>query len=204
MKNAMSISHRFSAFLLLLGILVLTSCKGQPKDNTDLTREFKMNCVIMNKSQFQAWVDSGWTKPSDPGKIRTVLFQFYSPEGAEASQNMTLLAYPGNTWSNVIVNGRTDLTIDTACVPLKLAGKTVLANNVVNIKTLNILNEDGTLTDFDFIRFRPVKVHGEYVSFAFEVIKMVDNRETYLEKDDTNPCPPYCPPAPGDTLRNGL
>src|SRR5690606_6336086 len=138
---------------------------------------------------------------SDPTRIKSLLFQLYSPEGEDAANNMTLLTYPGRNWEDVKINGRTALQIDSDCVPLKLAGKTVFANNVLNLKDLKIIKPDGSLADFDYVRFRPVKTHGEYLSFAFDVIKLVNNQETVLESDDTNPCPPYCPEPPVDTTQ---
>jgi hypothetical protein len=199
MKSNKHLIHRSLAYVFCAALISLGSCKEKSKSGDTAMgasmEEFRMNCVTLTRAQVQAWVDSGWTKPAEPGKIRAILFQFYTPAGENAATNMSLTAYPGNTWANVKVSGRTNLTIDTTCTALKLTGKTILANNVANLNTLNILNADGTLKDFDFIRFRPVKVDGEYVSFAMEVVKVVGTQETSLSKDDTYPCPPHCPPT---------
>jgi hypothetical protein len=199
MKNNKHLIHHFVAYIFCAAMVLLGSCKEKTKSGDTAMaapiQEFRMNCVTLTKAQVQAWVDSGWTMPGDPGKIRSLLFQFYTPSGENAATNMSLTVYPGNTWSNVKITGRTNLAIDTTCVPLKLTGKTILANNVANLNSLKIIKADGTLNDFDFVRFRPVKVDGEYVGFEMEVVKVVGGKETLMSKDETYPCPPHCPPA---------
>ncbi len=190
----------FLAFLIITGFI---GCKDNKKENDNSPyvqtgiAGFKMNCVILNKSQIQVWVDSGWTNPAYPNRIKTLLFQFYTASGANASENMQLITYPGQNLMDVRMTGKANLTIDTSCTSLDLSGAAILANNSINIKDLKILNTDGTLKDFDFIRLRPVMGPGEYVSFEIEVVKRVEKKESILMKEATHPCPPYCPPPPG-------
>ena len=187
-------------FLACLFIIVFTGCNSNKKVDDKKTgieptaaTTFKMNCVRLEKSQIQAWVDSGWTNPSYANRIRTLLFQFYTAYGTNASQNMQLITYPGKSFVDVRVTGRANLAIDTTCTPLILSGAAILANNSINIKDLNILNADGSLKDFDFLRLRPVQGPGEYVSFEMEVVKVVAEKENILTMMATHPCPPYCP-----------
>ena len=180
-----------ACFLLVASI----ACKDKKQTAADTLNDFQMNCVRLTSQQVQVWVDSGWTKPENADRIRALLFQFYSESGAQAAENMQLTVYPGKNWSNVKAEGRANLSIDTTCVALKPSGKTIFANNVVDIRALNILKPDGTLKDFDFIRFRPVQKGDEYIVFEVEVVKVIEEKETYLFKGDTYPCPPHCPPV---------
>lgn len=203
MKNRLTIQGRNLLLLTIFVALSFASCKDEKKPKpTDIVAGeqtgFNMNCVIMTRSQVQGWVDSGWTKPEDPNRIRGILFQFYSPDAANADSNMELLAYPGRTYNDVRIEGRINLSVDRNCVPLQLTGKTIFANNVVNLSSLNIFDKEGKLKEFDFIRFRPEKTDGDYISFNIEVVKVVNEKETTLSESDTYPCPPHCPPPSSD------
>ena len=187
--NARLITLLSACFMLVAA----NACKDKKNNGTDPVKGFQMNCVRLTKQQVQVWVDSGWTKPESTDRIKALLFQFYSEKAENADENMQLTVYPGRSWSNVNTSGRADLAIDPTCVPLKLNGKAIFANNVVDIRALNILKADGTLQDFDFIRFRPVQKDGEYITFEVEVVKIIAEKETYLFKGDTYPCPPHCP-----------
>jgi hypothetical protein len=191
-----------AAFLILPLLLFITSCGnngdnkgaksyggGSPTAATDL----RINCVILSRAQVQSWVDSGWTKPGS-GAIKEILFQFYSANAAASSSNMQLIAYPGETNTNVKITGEQLLAIDTSCESKAFTGKVILANNEVQIDSLKILNPDGTLNDFDYIRFIPTQfsMNPEYVSFKIE--KVVKGAVEAKESSGTNPCPPFCCP----------
>ncbi len=157
---------------------------------------FKMNCVILRKSQIQSWVDRGWTNPGNPDSlIRKILLQFYSANGNEAGNNMQLLATPGKNYLNVYPAGQHILEIDTTCTAMTVTGATIFGNNYADFSMLGITKADGTLKDFDFIRFKPARDWPPFINFKMEIVKLVGTQETItpLAKDGTDPCPLYCP-----------
>jgi hypothetical protein len=173
---------RVLVFLLLPSLLFLSSCKDK--------KEFKINCVLLTKAQIQTWVDSGWTKPADANRIKSLLLQFYSGDASSANSNMQLITYPGKSMNDVKVNGQKILGIDTTCVAKKLTGKVVFANNMVGLSNLKIFNPDGTLNDFDYIRFIPEQKFPPYINFAIEIVR---KEGVEVVKDYGSwPCPPYC------------
>ena len=198
-KNPSSTGQSF-LFIALLALSIVTtlfisSCKDHKNGGpAPETKEFKMNCVMLSRAQVQSWVDSGWTKAGNEGVIKEILLQFYSPDAAESSTNMQLIAFPGETALMVKKNGRQLLAVDTSCRAVSFTGSLVLANIQVMIDKLGILNEDGTLKEFDFIRFTPTRFsrNEEYLSFKAETI--VKGAPQHPEPVQLPPCPPYCCP----------
>lgn len=194
LRKRVSFLPAFSLSISAL-LLILTSCKDKKTggDGSPEKSGFKMNCVILTKQQIQTWVDSGWTRPANQGSVKEILFQFYSESTAVGSK-MQLIAYPGESASNVEINGEQILKIDTSCKPISFTGKIILANNEINIEKLNILNPDGTLNDFDFIRFTPKQFNKnrEYISFGIE--KVIKGSTQTMDISGTRPCPPWCCP----------
>lgn len=184
---------------LLTVTTLLTSCADDSKTPlaTDAPekKEFKMNCVRLNRAQVQAWVDSGWTKPGSAGKINTLLLQFYSADAAGIASNMQLTSYPGSSATDFRTNGNALLAIDTTCKAKTFSGKVILANNQISFDALKIFKEDGTLKDFNYIRFTPQSFSqiSEYITFNAEVIKSDGGIESDLG-GPTKPCPPVCCP----------
>ncbi len=173
-------------------LLFLVSCdNGQPHGGGSPTKDFKMNCVTISRAQVQSWVDSGWTRPGD-GAIKTMLLQFYSADVTAVNSNLQLIAYPSVTVTDVKKGGEQILAIDTTCKAVSFTGKKVLANNEANILKMGILNSDGSLKDFDYIRFTPqtFKDNSEYINFKVEVV--TKGLPTSVEDGDTKPCPPWC------------
>jgi len=199
----------FSSILLLFfALLPVSSCKdGDEKSGDDKTvvagSGFKMNCVILTKKQIQRWVDSGWTKPGDPASIKTILLQFFTADPAGINSNMQLVAYPGQTIMDVKLTGKEILAIDTTCVAKQLKDTVIFGNNRVNIADLKILEPNGTLNDFDYIRFIPSNGYPYYINFTIEVVRAAE-KETIAGAygRGSDPCPPYCagppPPVPSD------
>ncbi|MBK5273329.1 MAG: hypothetical protein JJE22_20180 [Bacteroidia bacterium] len=189
--------------LIFFGLLIVSflSCNSDKKEgdktsyaNLSPSTNFQMNCVILERSQVQAWVDSGWTKPSYPAGIKTLSLQFYTSDASAANSNMQLIAYPGQSATDVKRTGEKILKIDTGCVAKILTGPVVFGNNAVNLADLKILKADGTLNDFDFIRFVPASNFPPYVNFSIEVVR--SGVTELLTGILTDPCPPYCPPPP--------
>ena len=154
-----------------------------------------MNCVRLSRAQLQAWVDSGWTKPGSAGKINTLLLQFYSADAAGIASNMQLTSYPGSSATDFRTTGNALLAIDTTCKAKTFSGKVILANNQISFDALKVFKEDGTLKDFDYIRFTPQSFSqiSEYITFNAEVIKSDGGLESDLG-GPTKPCPPVCCP----------
>ncbi len=183
---------------ILLMTLFLISCADDTKaplsGEAPEKKEFKMNCVKLTRSQMQAWVDSGWTRPGAAGKINTLLLQFYSADASGIASNMQLTSYPGSSSTDFKTSGNALLAIDTACKPKTFSGKVILANNQISFESLNVFNEDGSLKEFDFIRFTPQSFSqiSEYITFNAEVIK-AGVTESNLG-GPTRPCPPVCCP----------
>lgn len=182
--------------------VIFTSCADDSKapmaTDSPEKKEFKMNCVRLDKAQLQTWVDSGWTKPGSAGKINTLLLQFYSADAAGLASNMQLTSYPGSSATDFRTNGNALLAIDTTCKAKSFSGKVILANNQISFNALKVFKEDGTLKDFDYIRFTPQSFSqiSEYITFNAEVIK-----SGAVENDlggPTKPCPPVCCPPDCD------
>jgi hypothetical protein len=176
----------------------IAGCNEAPKDklggDAPEKKEFSMNCVMLTRAQMQAWVDSGWTKPGSTGKINTLLLQFYSADAAGISSNMQLTSYPGSSATDFKTSGNALLAIDTSCKAKTFSGKVILANNQISFDALKVFNEDGTLKDFDFIRFTPQSFSqiSEYITFNASVVKSgVADSES---NGPTKPCPPFCCP----------
>ncbi len=182
---------------LLLQTGLLTSCaddKRKPESTATGKKEFKMNCVTLTKARMQAWVDSGWTKPDSPDRIKTLLLQFYTPDAGGVNANMQLTAYPGSSVTEVKLSGNTLLAIDNNCPAKTFSGRVILANNEINIDSLNLLKPDGTLRNFDFIRFIPRQYNqnAAYITFTVEIV--TDGKVEGTAPSGTYPCPPYCCP----------
>ena len=157
-------------------------------------KEFKMNCVMLSRAQMQAWVDSGWTRPGAAGKINTLLLQFYTADASGIASNMQLTSYPGSSATDFKTSGNALLAIDTTCKAKTFSGKIILANNQISFDALKVFNTDGTLKEFDFIRFTPQSFSqiSEYITFNAEVIKA---GVTEIDLGGpTKPCPPFCCP----------
>lgn len=187
-------SNRIYLLLLVAFTVVfsLYSCKGKDQGKQDTT--FKMNCVTLTKADIQKWVDKGWTKPDNPDRIKVLLFQFFSQDPSKMYNNMQLIAYPGSSGTNVIMEGKTTLKIDSTCVAKAFTSETIIANNSFNFDSLKITNPDGSLNDFDFIRLRPANDYPPYINFQVEIVR-VGVTETVSSRG-TDPCPPYCPKPP--------
>ena len=200
--STMRVSFPLLSFFLITFILLVFSCKDGDKktsDNasvsglTDTTSiDFKMNCVILTKAQIQTWVDSGWTKPGTTGQVKELLLQFFSPAANSINANMQLIAYPGENYTSVKITGKQELHIDTSCVGKNISGPVVFANNSIKLDALKILNPDGTLNDFDFIRLIPQQDYSSYINFSIEIVR--NGEALKIEGGGSNPCPPYCCP----------
>jgi hypothetical protein len=190
------------ASIFVLTVL-FTSCADDTKapmaTDSPEKKEFKMNCVRLDRAQLQAWVDSGWTKPGSAGKINTLLLQFYSADAAGIASNMQLTSYPGSSATDFRTNGNALLAIDTTCKAKSFSGKVILANNQISFDALKVFKEDGTLKDFNYIRFTPKSFSqiSEYITFNAEVIKSDGGLESDLG-GPTKPCPPVCCPPDCD------
>lgn len=157
-------------------------------------KAFSLNCVSLSHQQIQAWVDSGWTRPDNPARVRTLLLQFYSADAADLTSNMQLIAYPGLSVTDVRLNGSTLLTTDTSCKPKTFTGKIILANNEAVLDSLGVFNTDGSLKDFEYIRFTPRNFgrNPEYISWDYKIIKRGGLEDA--SGGSTKPCPPFCCP----------
>ena len=154
---AVGLKKSIIVFLACLFITGFIACKNDKKDggktaDAAASATFKMNCVRLERSQIQVWVDSGWTNPANPGSLmKKILLQFYTGDASNAGSNMQLMAYPGKTYTSVYTNGLAYLNIDTTCTALTLTGPASLSNNYINFAGLGITKPDGTLKEFDFI-----------------------------------------------------
>ncbi len=108
---------------------------------------------------------------------------------------MQLTSYPGSSATDFRTNGNALLAIDTTCKAKSFNGKVILANNQISFDALKVFKEDGTLKDFDYIRFTPQSFSqiSEYITFNAEVIKSDGGLESDLG-GPTKPCPPVCCP----------
>ena len=80
---------------IFLLTIILSSCADDKQTplaaDSPEKKEFKMNCVMLNRAQLQAWVDSGWTRPGSTGKINTLLLQFYSHSSKTVGNDAQLM-----------------------------------------------------------------------------------------------------------------
>jgi hypothetical protein len=175
--------------LYLLPIMLLvffSACKDEKDEHPDAPKPPKINCVMLSKTQVQAWVDSGWTKPGSQGQINDIVLQFMGTNGGTSLQ---LLGYPGTSATNVKDNGKVTLAIDTACTTKPFTGDIILGNNILKLEGLNIFNKEGGLTNFDFIRFTPEQQYPPYINFKVEI---VTKGQTETGGEGTKPCPVWC------------
>ena len=105
---------------------------------------------------------------------------------------MQLVVYPGQTNTDVKLNGKQETLIDTSCAGKSISGPLIFANISLNIDSLKILNSDGTLKDFDFIRLIPVQDYSPYINFKIEIVTRGETQT--MQGRDGLPCPPYCCP----------
>ena len=189
-------------FCIVPVFLLLFSCNQEDKKGPDkqleltATTGLKMNCVVLTRVQVQKWVARGWTDPTKPDSlIKKILLQFYTADAANGNNNMQLVTYPAKNYTTVYPQGEEVARIDSTCVAIQLTGKTTLGNNYISLKRLGILNPNGTLKEFSFIRFRPVQDRphfDNYVTFTVEVVQVAGDTETIMYSTETDPCPHYC------------
>jgi hypothetical protein len=192
------LSLLFPGFLTFFIISSLLSCtdtdnksgKSSLTNQSDTATGLKLNCVILTKAQVQAWVDSGWTKPGAI-QIKELVFQPFIADVNGINANMQLVVYPGQSSTDVKLYGKQELAIDTTCTGKRITGPLTLGNLSMKFDSLKILNSDGTLKDFDFIRFVPAQDHPPYTNFNFEVI---NKGEVQLRDPGPSVCPPACCP----------
>jgi len=192
------LSVLFSFFLIFFIVAFVSSCNDTDKqtgnqalvDQADTANGLKVNCVILTKAQVQAWVDSGWTKPGAT-QIKELVFQPYTADVKSITTDLQLIVYPGQTNTDIKIGGKQELSIDTSCTGKIISGPLVFSNLSMKFDSLKILNPDGTLKDFDFIRFVPAQDHLPYVNFNFEIVQKA---EILLRDPGPTGCPPYCCP----------
>lgn len=208
-KHPSSTGRRFLPGLFIavfiVTISILYSCGSNPqKEPQAFTGEASkegstvINCLKLTKAQIQTWVDSGWTRPGSEGAINDILLQFFSPDATSPNSNLQLVAYPGPSITSLKIKGRQVLSPDTTCTGLTLTGGVIFANIQVSIKALGILNDDGSLKDFDYIRLTPVRInkYNDYIGFNMEKVGngvLMSEAPVWLP-----PCPPICCPPDCD------
>jgi hypothetical protein len=208
LANAGTIKYIFVLVTLTLSFII-TSCNNEDKKKTETTplrqsgtgaEGFQMNCVMLTRAQVQAWVDSGWTKPGSADEIKDIILQFYSADASQMNSNLQLMGYPAMTPDNVKKGGLVTLADDKTCTAKSFTGPVLFGNNEVIINNLDILNPDGTLKEFDYIRFTPQQIekYSPYITFNIEVVTGGQARAE-SGGGGSLPCPPYCcPPDCGD------
>lgn len=189
---------RRAALAVFAFSLILVSCTEQSSQSESATgpekKTLSLNCVTLSRQQMQVWVDSGWTRPDNPGRIRTLLLQFYSADAANLNKNLQLIAYPGMSVTDVKLNGNTLLAVDSSCKAGSFSGKIILANNEANLDSLGVFNTDGSLKEFEYIRFTPGNFgrNPEYISWNYKIVTKGGLEDA--SGGSTKPCPPYCCP----------
>ncbi len=198
-NNQLFFRHRiilvaaFTGFVLMA--FFIPACKGKKSVGSGKAlfadSTFGIQSLKLSKAAVQQWVDSGWTNPADTNKINKLLIQFYSVNPS-TSDHLQLLVYPGKNMMNVHLGGQQVLTVDSSSGKVGINQPIVFANNVIDLSAIGIIKGDGTLTNFDYVIFKPVLAHAPYLVFAVSVV----TAGTAAYKVDTNPCPPceYCNP----------
>jgi len=193
------LSVLFSFFLIFFIVAFVLSCNDTDKqtgnqslvDQADTANGLKVNCVILTKAQVQAWVDSGWTKPGAT-QIKELVFQPYTADIKSINTDLQLIVYPGQTVTDIKIGGKQELSIDTSCTGKIISGPLVFSNLSMKLDSLKILNPDGTLNDFDLIRFVPDRAHPPYLNFNVEIVRKGETQA--LKTPGPGGCPPYCCP----------
>jgi hypothetical protein len=192
-------------FLVIFAISLITmpACNnsGDSKDNKNpdsLTAssalesigDVSIYCITLTRDQIKmAWVDSGWTTPGDPDLIVWVKF-LTSYSGSGSDFNVT--AYGTEADTVTITNSDERMNQGASC-PVTMPSGINYGPNFFKLSDLGILNTDGTLKSFDYIRLTPqVSSDSGYANFSVEVV----TRSGAEAKGSTNPCPPphLCPP----------
>ncbi|MBL7730527.1 MAG: hypothetical protein JNM88_05065 [Chitinophagaceae bacterium] len=180
-------------FLFFAVALLLTTSSCNNDDSGGGDAEIKVNCVKLTKDQVQKWVSAGWTNPADSNRIKDIVLQFYFDGNMGEDAKLKLVGYPGQSADQVIVAGKTVLDADTSCQATVISGETIFSDNMISLKALDILDEQGQLKDFDYIRFTPERYPADrtYINYKVEVV--IKGVPKAVEGDGTWPCPPHCP-----------
>ncbi len=175
-----------SAIVLIASSIFFISCNDDKGEHSHGAEPPKINCVMLSRAQIQAWVDSGWTKPGVQGQINDVVLQFM---GANGGSSLQLIGYPGSSAINVKDNGKVSLSADTTCSVKPFTGDIILGNNILKLADLKIFNADGSLKNFDTIRFTPEQQYPPYINFKVEI---VTRGQVESGGGGTKPCPVWC------------
>jgi len=178
-----------SPVIVIAFLLSISSCT-----NKDEKADFGTSCVTLSSQEIQDyWVDKGYTTPGATDLIEALEFTTIY-DRFTGSLNVYVRGIKSD--DNPVSGSDIDLYTSTSCtMPPDIA----IGTNFLDISQLDILNKEGKLRNFNYIRFTP-QAFPENRSFMNFSVAVVSGTGTE-EKGGTLPCPPceYCrPPCPTD------
>jgi hypothetical protein len=183
------------ALLLIVSascLFIISSCKNK---KTETKKEMLACDITLAAADLQAqWVTPDYTKPGDPNEIDTVdIVVSYDPVSKQMQVTLK-----GMRKGNTEVKGSDIKLFDgTSCS--KPAYTSIPEHNYFKLADLGVLDGQGKLTNFNYIRFVPQKYSrdGSVMNFALSVF----TGGVSDPKDESLPCPPCLncnPPCPED------
>ena len=146
-----------------------------------------MNCVRLDYSTIEKWHKNKWTD-----SIYFLFFKYYTSDVSQLNRNMKMIVYPAKNYHRFYNDFPILEPIHDSCsIPLK--GELIYGNNVLQFKSLDLIDSAGNLVKFDYLRFKPVVAKGN-LSFMCEMIDGGQVIKTFDARAD--PCPQYCPNPP--------
>ena len=188
-----SIELSLSVVIAVALLLNISSCKGKKAD-------FGPSCIILENTTINnAWVTPGYTSPGSSNIIDYLKFiTAYNPITGDFK--VSVQAFKGD---NSKIGGLVKLNTGVGC-PVTLPPVSV-GENIIDLSTLDILETNGTLKNFDYIKLTPkvyVYEHENYLTFAIEVV----TGGVGAERPSPLPCPPcdYCKPPCVDAISKDI
>lgn len=171
---------------LVAGSLLLM---GSCNPTTHPTCE-KFAQVKYTREQVNHWLDSS--------KVDNFIFQFYTPDVANAAHPLQLVSYVIDTAGNYLNALHPDTLAIAKDTTVSLSGPAVLGNTYLTKKAIKavITTDSGKLRNYDYLTFTPkIMASNKHVVYAIGLVKNgvpIDygDSDTGNGAIDSNPSPP--------------
>ncbi len=179
--NAILMRQLFTLFLISVFALFVNSCNNKEEKQDYLDTD----CMILTYAKVKDWADAGTLGTADSLKF------FTSDMGPGFDTDVVAyLSSKGSTYSN----SGTELARGVDCEQ-RLPSGTRIELTQIKLSELGILEANGDLKRFNFIRLTPgSKMIEGGMYLAYEV--SVKNSAGEAKVGWADPCPPLCPKDP--------
>jgi len=171
-------------------LFIISSCKGKKEEKETLACDISFAAATMEKD----WVTPKYTEPGNQNEIVTVdIVVLYDPDSKQMRVSLK-----GLRKDNTEVTGSDVKLFDgTSCT--KPVYTSIPDHNYFKLADLGILDEQGKLKKFNYIKFEPQKYSRNESVMNFAISVFADGVSN--PKDGSLPCPPCLnciPPCPED------